>query len=96
MPVAKMLVLANNPTAFQDNEAEPPESASPVLDPTLLNLINAPERRQPVPLKPAPSKPLPPKISQTAPTQRPSKSLLLPDFPRLQPVVTNAESSATL
>ncbi|HEY9709217.1 MAG TPA: hypothetical protein V6D48_13525 [Oculatellaceae cyanobacterium] len=96
MPVAKMLVLANNPTALQDNEAEPPESASPLLDPTLLDLINTPESRQPTTLKPAPSQPLPPKIYQTSPTQRSSKSLQLPDFPRLQTFAMSAESSAAL
>ncbi len=96
MPVAKMLVLANNPTTFQDNEVESSESASQALDPALLDLINAPESRQPAPLKRAPSQPLPPKIYQTSPTQRSSKSLQLPDFPRLQPFATSAESSAAL
>lgn len=96
MPVAKMLVLANNPTAFQDNQVEPPESAPLPLDPTLLDLINAPESRQPSLLKPTPSQPLPPKLHPTSPTQRSSKSLQLPDFPRLQPFATSAASSAAL
>ncbi len=96
MPVAKMLVLANTPTALQDNEAEPPESTAPTLDPALLDLINTPESRQPTTFKPAPSQPLPPKIYQTSPTPRSSKSLQLPDFPRLETFATSAESSAAL
>ena len=96
MPVAKMLVLANNPTALQDNEDQPPELTVPALDPALLDLINTPESRQPTTFKPAPSQPLPPKIYQTSATQRSSKSLQLPDFPRLQTLATSAESSAAL
>ncbi|MCA1993152.1 MAG: hypothetical protein LDL41_14115, partial [Coleofasciculus sp. S288] len=94
MPVAKMLVLANNPEAFQDFQEEGSEAADLTLDGALLDLVNIPRNPQPLPLQPISQKPLPPQLYQPTPTQKSSKSLQLPDFPKVQPVAASAASLA--
>jgi len=95
MPVAKMMVLANNLATFQDNEEETQEPASPPLNQALLNLVDTSQSHQTPPLQPASRQPLPPQIYQPAPTHKASKSLQLPTFPKMPPVAT-AESSSTV
>jgi len=95
MPVAKMMVLANNLATFQDNEEETQEPASPPLKQALLNLVDPSQSHQTLPLQPASRQPLPPQIYQPAPTHKASKSLQLPTFPKVQPVAT-AEFSAAV
>ena len=95
MPVAKMMVLANNLATFQDNEEETQEPASPPLNQALLNLVDTSQSHQTLPLQPASRQPLPPQIYQPAPTHKASKSLQLPTFPKMPPVAT-AESSSTV
>lgn len=91
MPVAKMLVLANNLAASGENEAL--QEVLPPLNQALLDLVDNPKNRQPLPLKPAPRQPLPPQLYQPTPTPKGSKSLDLPNFSKVQPITT-AEDSA--
>ncbi len=93
MPVAKMLVLANNLAASPENEAL--QEVLPPLNQALLDLVDNPKSRQPLPLQPAPQQPLPPQLYQPTPTPKGSKFLDLPNFSKVQPVTT-AESSAVV
>ncbi len=95
MPVAKMLVLANNLAAFQENQEEPSEPPPPPMNQALLDLINTSQSRQSLPLKPAPQQPLPPQIYKPAPNHTKSKSSLqLPKLPKVQPVASTESSAA--
>jgi hypothetical protein len=58
-----------------------------------LNLIDV-QSSPSLPLEPASPKPLPPQIYHPTPSPKGSKSLNLPNFPRVSPVATNTESSA--
>ena len=93
MPVAKMLVLANNLAASPENEAL--QEVLPPLNQALLDLVDDPRSRQPLPLQPAPRQPLPPQLYQPTPTPKKSKSLDLPNFSKVQPIST-AEKSAVV
>jgi len=99
MPVAKMLVLANKFTSVQENSVEENEAdLSELVEAPLaqapLNLIDV-QSSPSLPLEPASPKPLPPQIYHPTPSPKGSKSLNLPNFPRVSPVATNTESSAT-
>jgi hypothetical protein len=95
MPVAKMLVLANNLAAFQENQEEPSEPPPPPMNQALLDLINTSQSRQSLPLQPAPQQPLPPQIYKPAPNHTKSKSSLqLPKLPKVQPVASTESSAA--
>ncbi|HEY9822993.1 MAG TPA: hypothetical protein V6D35_19805 [Candidatus Sericytochromatia bacterium] len=98
MPVAKMLVLANKFTSVQENSVEENEAnlselAEAPLAQAPLNLIDV-QSSPSLPLEPASPKPLPPQIYHPTPSPKGSKSLNLPNFPRVSPVATNTESSA--
>jgi hypothetical protein len=95
MPVAKMLVLASNPTAFQDAQEKQSETADPPLNQALLDLINL-SQTQPLSLQPKSNQSLPPQLYQPTSTQKTSKSLDLPNFPKIQPSGTSAEAVADL
>lgn len=81
MPVAKMLVLANQFSALDEETLEQYGDIS--LEPIVIDLIDTnktPER----PLTPTAQKFMPPQIYQPAtPTPKGSKSLDLPSFPKL-------------
>jgi hypothetical protein len=95
MPVAKMLVHSDTPAASQeDNQAEPPQTASPSLSQAFVDLVNSPQSRQPLPLQPASAKPLPPQIYQPSPERKISKSPQLPKLPNIRSITT-VDSSVT-
>jgi hypothetical protein len=89
MPVAKMLVLANNFESLENNQALS-ELTIDALEPVVIDLIDTrqiPKR----PLAPAVQKYLPPQIYQPEATPKGSKSLQLPNFPKLS-VATETET----
>jgi hypothetical protein len=93
-----MLVLANKfasvpENSVQENEADLSELVEAPLAQAPLNLIDV-QSSPSVSLKPASPKPLPPQIYHPTSSPKGSKSLDLPNFPRVSPVATNAESSA--
>jgi hypothetical protein len=95
MSVAKMLVPSNTPAASQeDNQAEPPQTASPSLSQAFVDLVNSPQSRQPLPLQPASGKPLPPQLYQPSPERKISKSPQLPKLPNIRSITT-VDSSVT-
>lgn len=93
MPVAKMLVLANQFASLQDNQAALEELTEASLNPTVIDLIDTHSNPQPPPLQPALGKPIPPQIYQPTPTSKKSKSLNLPNFLKMSPA-TIVESKA--
>jgi hypothetical protein len=96
MPVAKMLVLANNPPDSQDEQEDSPESTSLPLNQALLDLVDTHRSYQPIAFQPVSKQVLPPQLYQPGSNQKSSKSLDLPNFPQVRSVTTSAESSAAL
>ena len=93
MPVAKMLVLANNFASLEDNEALSQFAEIP-LEPVVLDLIDTRPNPQSRPLEPATQKPFPPQLYQPVPTPKGSKSLNLPNFPKMPSAAASVEVSA--
>lgn len=96
MPVAKMLVLANNFASWEDNEAlsQFAEVSLESLEPVVLDLIDTRPKPASRPLEPATQKPLPPQLYQPVTTPKGSKSLNLPNFPKTPSAATSVEVSA--
>ncbi len=92
MPVAKMMVIANKLAATEDDEAEQLDSSPPLSQP-LLDLIDT-RRPQTSSLQPSSGQHLPPQIYQSSPDRKPSKSLNLPNFPKVQPAFAADSSTA--
>ncbi|NEO97725.1 MAG: hypothetical protein F6K58_03260 [Symploca sp. SIO2E9] len=88
MPVAKILGLANNPVSWQADWEKPPIkiSAPTPLNEALLKLVNDPQDHKPLPLQISSKQVLPPQLYPKNQTQRLSKSLQLPNFPKLESV----------
>jgi len=81
MPVAKMLVLANNFASLDEETLEQFGDIS--MEPIVIDLIDT-NKTPGRPLAPAAQKFMPPQIYQpTIPTPKGSKSLDLPSFPKL-------------
>lgn len=91
MPVAKMLVLANKFESLENNEALS-ELTVDALEPVVIDLIDTRQISK-RPLEPAAQKFLPPQIYQPEPTPKGSKSLQLPNFPKLS-VATDTGTTA--
>ncbi|NEO29936.1 MAG: hypothetical protein F6K36_05685 [Symploca sp. SIO3C6] len=98
MPVAKILGFANNPESWQTQGATPliQISAPTPVDEALLRLVNDPQDHKPLPLQISSKQVLPPQLYPKNHTQRLSKSLQLPNFPKLQSLssaeMTNPDS----
>lgn len=91
MPVAKMLVLANKFASLQDEETFE-QFGDIAIEPIFIDLIDtslAPQR----PLAPTAQKFMPPQIYQPIPTPKGSKSLNLPNFPKLPSAEANVEAA---
>ncbi|HEY9743199.1 MAG TPA: hypothetical protein V6C90_22150 [Coleofasciculaceae cyanobacterium] len=94
MPVAKMLVLANNLAASQEIEADLSASNSPPLNQAVLDLLDVLQNPQPLSLQPVSQQPLPPQIYQPSPNHKASKSLQLPKLPKMRPITAVDSSEA--
>lgn len=93
MPVAKVMVLANNLPSFQESQEGLPEiSVTPIKQP-VLDLVDVTQNRPSIPLKPSSGSPLPPQIYQPTATPKTSKSLQLPKLPKLRPITQSLEAS---
>ena len=91
MPVAKVMVLANNLPTFQESQEGLPEvSVTPIKQP-VLDLVDVTQNRPSIPLKPSSGSPLPPQIYQPTATPKTSKSLQLPKLPKLRPITQSLE-----
>jgi hypothetical protein len=99
MPVAKMLVPAKNPVAFQESQDDSPpepqqdsaEAPPPPLKQPLRDWVELTQNRQSPSFQPSSGQTLPPQIYQPSPTSRRSKSLELPNLPKLRPITESAE-----
>jgi hypothetical protein len=91
MPVAKMLLVNQESPVFTavtevSKAAKQEEVETEPVNQVVLDLIDTSQISKNPSLKPVSSQPLPPQIYQpSSSTQKPSKSLQLPNFPRLQP-----------
>ncbi|MFB8788324.1 MAG: hypothetical protein U7123_05615 [Potamolinea sp.] len=92
MPVAKMLVISKELPVSQEVTVEQPEAETLLLNQVVLDLIDTRQSSQSRPLQPVSQHPLPPQIYQPSPTHKPSKSLQLPNFPRIQTTPTVLEA----
>ncbi len=92
MPVAKMLVISKELPVSQEVTVEQPEAETLLLNQVVLDLIDTRQSSQSRPLQPVSQQPLPPQIYQPSPTHKPSKSLQLPNFPRIQTTPTVLEA----
>lgn len=91
MPVAKVMVLADNLPTFQESQEGLPEiSVTPIKQP-VLDLVDVTQNRPSIPLKPSSGSPLPPQIYQPTATPKTSKSLQLPKLPKLRPITLSPE-----
>ncbi len=94
MPLAKVLVLANHLAASQENLLDLPEQDnSSALKQAFIDLLDVSQSPESFSLKRSSSQPLPPQIYQPDSTHRLSKSLQLPELPKIRPIVASAESS---
>jgi hypothetical protein len=95
MPVAKVQVPTNysiDSLALIELQEERPELALPTVNQASIDLVNLSPNHQPFQLQPASRQPLPPQIYQPAtPSPKGSKSLQLPNLPKVQPAVTNLQ-----
>lgn len=93
MPVAKMLVLANKFASLHEEETFE-QFGDIAIEPIVIDLIDTsltPQR----PLAPTAQKFMPPQIYQPiTPTPKGSKSLNLPNFPKLPSAEANVEAAA--
>ncbi|NEP11302.1 MAG: hypothetical protein F6K14_14045 [Symploca sp. SIO2C1] len=94
MPVETMMAVANHLTTSQEHQQQSTVSASVPLNEALLDLVDAPPTIQPRTWERSSSNPLPPQIHQRDSSQKSSKSLDLPNFPKLSSVC-NGESDTS-
>lgn len=91
MPVAKVLVLAQNLAPLSESQ-EGWLEATPSLEPPVLDLVDVTQSHPPLSLKPSSTSPLPPQLYQPKVASKPSRSPQLPQLPKVRPITQSAES----
>ncbi|AFZ16020.1 hypothetical protein [Allocoleopsis franciscana] len=92
MPVAKVLVLAQNLAPLSESQEGWLETSAPSLDPPVLDLVDVTQSHPPLSLKPSSASPLPPQLYQPTVTSKPSRSPQLPKLPKVRSISQSAES----
>lgn len=91
MPVAKVLVLAQNLAPPSESQEGWLEASAPSIDPPVLDLVDVTQSHPPLSLKPSSASPLPPQLYQPAVTSKPSRSPQLPKLPQVRPITQSVE-----
>lgn len=92
MPVAKVLVLAQNLAPLSESQEGWLEASTPSLEPPVLDLVDVTQSHPPLSLKPSSASPLPPQLYQPKVASKPSRSPQLPQLPKVRPITQSAES----
>ena len=91
MPVAKVMVLANNLASVPDSPDDLPEAFAPPIKQPVLDLVDVTRSSPPLSVKSSSGSPLPPQLYQSAAASKTRKSLQLPKLPKLRPITESAE-----
>lgn len=92
MPVAKVLVLAQNLAPLSESQEGWLETSAPSIQPPVLDLVDVTQSHPPLSLKPSSASPLPPQLYQPTVTSKPSRSPQLPKLPKVRSISQSAES----
>ncbi|MEW6494139.1 MAG: hypothetical protein AB1589_16745, partial [Cyanobacteriota bacterium] len=96
MPVAKMLLVTNDPTTLQNAQDDSLEEAVlPPINRPVLNLVDVNQIPQSLPLQRSSGQTLPPQIYQPSSTPKKSKSPQLPKLPTIRSITASGELSIT-
>jgi hypothetical protein len=91
MPVAKVMVLANNLASVSDAQDDVPEASAPPIQQRVLDLVDVTRSSPPLSVKSSSGNPLPPQLYQPTAASKTRKSLQLPKLPKLRPITESAE-----
>lgn len=91
MPVAKVMVLANNLASVPDSPDDLPEAFAPPIEQLVLDLVDVTRSSPPLSVKSSSGSPLPPQLYQPTAASKTRKSLQLPKLPKLRPITESAE-----
>jgi hypothetical protein len=91
MPVAKVMVLANNLASVPDSPDDLPEASAPPIEQPVLDLVDVTRSSPPLSVKSSSGSPLPPQLYQPTAASKTRKSLQLPKLPKLRPITESAE-----
>jgi hypothetical protein len=91
MPVAKVMVLANNLASVPDSPDDLPEASAPPIKQPVLDLVDVTRSSPPLSVKSSSGSPLPPQLYQPTAASKTRKSLQLPKLPKLRPITESAE-----
>ncbi|HEY9831484.1 MAG TPA: hypothetical protein V6D26_12950 [Stenomitos sp.] len=92
MPVAKVLVLAQNLAPQSESQNGWLEASAPSIQPPVLDLVDVTQSHPPLSLKPSSASPLPPQLYQPTVTSKPSRAPQLPNLPKVRPITQSTES----